>query len=95
LVTVLSNGSLLGKTLGTALMFAFLTTALPWGLIVLCMRQPRASGMQQAETPPKMQFLHALRDCLIALSMVGMGLPPPDYTWAGWMPLAPLNCFTC
>jgi uncharacterized membrane protein YbjE (DUF340 family) len=41
---VLSNGSLLGKTLGTALVFAFLTTALPWGLIVLCMRQPRASG---------------------------------------------------
>lgn len=71
---VLSNGSLLGKTLSTALVFAFLTTALPWGLIVLCMRQPRASGtVQQADTLPKMQFLHALRDCLIALGMVGMG----------------------
>jgi hypothetical protein len=54
---VLSDGHVLGKTLGTALIFASLTSLLPWGLIVLCMRQPRASGnAQPTARPPVTSF---------------------------------------
>ena len=82
---VLSDGSVLGKTLGTALIFASLTSLLPWGLIVLCMRQPRTGNhTQSAERAPGTQFLHALRDCLLALSMVGMGAIASRFQ-LGWL----------
>ncbi|NWK79530.1 lysine exporter LysO family protein [Aquitalea sp. LB_tupeE] len=71
--------------MGTALIFASFTSLLPWGLIVLCMRQPRSNNHSQpAERPPGTQFLHALRDCLLALSMVGMGAMASRFQ-LGWL----------
>jgi hypothetical protein len=92
---VLSDGSVLGKTLGTALIFASLTSLLPWGLIVLCMRQPRTrQPYPVSRARSGTQFLHALRDCL--------GL---EHGWhgghcfrfqLGWLDaITTSNCFTC
>ncbi len=71
---VLSDSAVMGKTLITALVFAVLTTLLPWGLIALWRRSPAlADTAGQPARLSGLHFFHALRDCLTALGMVAMG----------------------
>ena len=82
---VLSDSAVMGKTLITALVFAVLTTVLPWGLIAFWLRAPAAvSKAGQAGLPSGMHFFHALRDCLTALGMVAMGVIASRFA-LGWL----------
>ncbi|BBF85098.1 protein of unknown function DUF340 [Aquitalea magnusonii] len=82
---VLDDGAALGNTLLTALVYASFTTMLPWGLIVLFMRQPAAAAPPSDDSPTDApHLLHALRDCLLALGMVGAGAVVSRWGW-NWL----------
>ncbi|AQR64050.1 hypothetical protein BXU06_02465 [Aquaspirillum sp. LM1] len=76
----LGDGEILIKSLTTALTFAILTALLPWILILLCIRLPRANTAPVVAVKlPAVQFFHALRDCMIALAMITMGVLASKY----------------
>ncbi|MEN9985147.1 MAG: hypothetical protein RI925_649 [Pseudomonadota bacterium] len=76
----LGDGEILIKSLKTALTFSILTALLPWVLILLCIRLPRANTAPVVAVKlPAVQFFHALRDCIIALAMIAMGVLASRY----------------
>lgn len=77
---VLTAAAGLGQALSTALVFALLTTLLPWGLILCCLPQPRRSKVAvQGSGASMLQLWQALRDCLLALGMVAAGVVASRY----------------
>jgi uncharacterized membrane protein YbjE (DUF340 family) len=82
---VLDGGPAFRAALGTAAVFAALTTILPWGMILLLVRMPRvSSGRTLAARTRVAAFASATRDCLAALGMVAAGVLVA-HAHVGWL----------
>ncbi|SMG00670.1 lysine exporter LysO family protein [Burkholderia singularis] len=88
---VLSQASEVGYVVALALMFAALTTFIPWLLIVLVHRpETMRDGSAGQRHGPVRAILKPLKECAIALLMVAIGVTISVVTMPAWLLKLPL-----